>query len=52
VSLKTAWCTAGGGGLLYLNFRQPEYTRFYTFRDFCREAAEDLLFVAGFIEEE
>jgi hypothetical protein len=39
-------------GTLYPTFRQPGYTRFYTFKDFCREAAEELLFVAGFIEEE
>ena len=38
-------------GLLYLNFRQPRYTRFYTFRDFCREAAEELLMVVGLVEE-
>ena len=39
-------------GLLYLNFRQPHYTRFYTFRDFCREAAEELMMVVGLVESE
>ena len=39
-------------GLLYLNFRQPQYTRFYTFRDFCREAAEELLLVVSLLESE
>jgi hypothetical protein len=39
-------------GIIYPTFRQPQYTRFYTFKDFCREAAEELLFVAGFIEED
>ena len=38
-------------GTLYPTFRQPQYTRFYTFRDFCREAAEELLMVAGLVEE-
>ena len=41
-----------GDGLLYLNFRHPEYTRFYTFKDFCREAAEELMMVVGLVEEE
>ena len=38
-------------GTLYPHFRLPQYTRFYTFRDFCREAAEELLMVAGLVEE-
>ena len=38
-------------GTLYPTFRQPQFTRFYTFRDFCREAAEELLMVAGLVEE-
>ena len=39
-------------GTIYPTFRQPQYTRYYTFRDFCREAAEELLLIAGFVEEE
>ena len=35
-----------------LHYRLPQYSKYYTFKDFCREAAEELLFVAGFIEEE
>ena len=38
-------------GTLFPTFRQPHYTRFYTFLDFCREAADELLAVAGLIEE-
>lgn len=39
-------------GTLCPHFRQPQYTRYYTFRDFCREAAEELLLIAGLVEEE
>jgi len=39
-------------GTLCPNFRLPHYTRYYTFKDFCREAAEELLLIAGLIEEE
>ena len=39
-------------GTIYPTFRQPEYTRFYTFKDFCREAAEELLMVVSLLEEE
>ncbi len=39
-------------GTLYPTFRMPEYTRFYTFKDFCREAAEELLLIDGLLEEE
>ena len=39
-------------GTLIPHFRQPQYTRYYTFRDFCREAAEELLMMAGLGEEE
>ena len=39
-------------GTLCPHFRLPQYTRFYTFRDFCREAAEELLLIAGLVEEE
>ena len=35
-----------------LHFRLPHYTKYYTFGDFCREAAEELLLIAGLIEEE
>ena len=38
-------------GTLCPHFRLPQYTRFYTFRDFCREAAEELLMMAGLVEE-
>ena len=38
-------------GTLYPTFRHPEYTKHYAFKDFCREAAEELLKVAGLIEE-
>ena len=40
------------GGTLYPTFRQPQYTRFYTFKDFCREAAEELLMVVSLLESE
>ena len=39
-------------GTLIPHFRLPQYTRYYTFRDFCREAAEELLMMAGLVEEE
>ena len=39
-------------GTLCPNFRLPHYTRYYNFRDFCREAAEELLMIAGLVEEE
>ena len=38
-------------GTIYPTFRQPQYTRFYSFRDFCREAAEELLMVVSLLEE-
>ena len=38
-------------GIIYPTFRQPQYTRFYTFKDFCREAAEELLMVVSLLEE-
>jgi hypothetical protein len=34
-----------------LTFRHPCYTRYYMFRDFCREAAEELLMVGGLVKE-
>ena len=39
-------------GSLHPHFRLPHCTQYYTFRDFCREAAEELLLIAGLIEEE
>jgi hypothetical protein len=39
-------------GSLCPHFRMPHCTRYYTFRDFCREAAEELLMIAGLVEEE
>ena len=38
-------------GSLYPTFRQPQLSTFYTFKDFCREAAEELLMMAGLGEE-
>jgi len=38
-------------GTLYPTFNRPQYTESFTFQDFCREAAEELLAVAGLIEE-
>ena len=34
-------------GTLYPTFNRPRYTEDFTFRDLCREAAEELLMVAG-----
>ena len=39
-------------GTLYPTFNRPRYTKDFSFQDFCREAAEELLMVAGLIEEE
>ena len=39
-------------GIIYPIFRQPQYTRYYTFKDFCREAAEELLLVVSLLENE
>ena len=38
-------------GTLCPHFRQPQFTRFYTFRDFCREAAEELILISSLVEE-
>ena len=38
-------------GSLYPTFNRPRYTKDFSFQDFCREAAEELLVVAGLIEE-
>ena len=37
-------------GTLYPTFNRPNYTKDFSFQDFCREAAEELLVVAGLIE--
>ena len=39
-------------GSLLPHFRLPQYSKYYTFKDFCREAAEELLMMAGLGEEE
>lgn len=39
-------------GTLYLTFNRPRYTKSFTFRDFCREAAEELILVSGLVGEE
>ena len=39
-------------GTIYPTFNRPGYTADFTFADFCREAAEELLVVAGLVEEE
>lgn len=38
-------------GKLYPTFRSPHYTKVFTFPNFCRKAAEELLAIAGFLEE-
>ena len=38
-------------GSLYPTFRQPQLSTFYTFKDFCREASEELRMIAGLVEE-
>ena len=39
-------------GTLIPHFRLPQYSKYYTFKDFCREAAEELLMMAGLGERE
>ena len=39
-------------GTLYPTFNRPHYAPDFSFQDFCREAADELLIVAGFIKEE
>ena len=39
-------------GTLYPTFKRPSYTENFTFQDFCREAAEELLFVVDLVENE
>lgn len=36
-------------GTIYPTFNRPRYTKDFSFQDFCREAAEELLAVAGLI---
>lgn len=38
-------------GMLYPTFNRPHYTKDFSFQDFCREAAEELLIVAGLVED-
>ncbi len=38
-----------GDGTLYPTFNRPRYTKEFTFQDLCREAAAELLMVAGLI---
>lgn len=38
-------------GTLYPTFNRPRYTKDFKFQDFCREAAEELLAVAGLVEK-
>jgi len=40
------------GDKIYPTFNRPEYTESFTFKDFCREAAKELLVVASLIGEE
>lgn len=37
---------------LYLTFNRPQFSENFTFQDFCRAAAEELLMVAGLVGEE
>jgi len=36
-------------GTLYPTFNRPRFTKGFTFQNFCREAAEELLMVAGLL---
>ena len=38
-------------GTLYPTFNRPRYTKEFTFQDFCRKAAEELLAVVGLVEK-
>ena len=38
-------------GTLYPSFNRPRYTQNFSFQDFCREAAEELIMVTGLVEE-
>lgn len=39
-------------GMLYPTFNRPAYTAKFTFRDFCCEAAQELLAVASLVKNE
>ena len=39
-------------GTLYPTFNRPVFTQHFTFQDFCRKAARELLMVAGSVKEE
>lgn len=39
-------------GTLYPTFNRPAFTQHFTFQDFCRKAARELLMVAGSVKEE
>lgn len=39
-------------GTLYPTFNRPTFTQHFTFQDFCRKAARELLMVAGSVKEE
>lgn len=41
-----------GDGSLYPALRRPCYNSLFTFKDFCHAAAEELMAVAGLVEEE
>jgi len=45
------WNMKKKGGTLYPTFRQPDYSRFHTFRDFCRKAAKELILISSLVEE-
>jgi hypothetical protein len=38
-------------GSLYPSFNRPPYTEDFTFQDFCKESAEELLTIAGLLRE-
>ena len=38
-------------GTLYPTFNRPSFNEDFTFQDFCREAAEELIVVAGLVEK-
>ena len=38
-------------GTLYPTFSRPHYTECFTFKDFCRKAAEELMAVSGLVKE-
>lgn len=38
-------------GTLYPTFNRPRFTSDFTFQDFCRKAAEELIYVTGLVEK-